>query len=49
LSARAGETEETLGKLLAADPGLRAKISLATKAAPPLDRKVRACRFAVTL
>lgn len=33
-----GATEETIGALLAAHPELRSKMSIATKAAPPLDR-----------
>ena len=33
-----GATEETIGHLRAAHPELRSKMSIATKAAPPLDR-----------
>ena len=35
---QSGATEKTIGALLTANPELRSKISIATKAAPPLDR-----------
>ena len=38
LADQSGATEETIGTLLAAHPELRSKMSIATKAAPPLDR-----------
>ena len=35
---QSGQTEETIGSLLSAHPELRPKMSIATKAAPPLTR-----------